>query len=154
MPLIYLKMEGEIGHALLPPLGTHLSWLLWGRSRSASFLRGHQNVGRRADTPSLPPVYIRFGLCMAVCGASVRYRGKPQKRLYLGLDGPNRDSEGTLPQGDPPLLVVSTPWSWSWSWSCLCSTHFYAQVCLHCDTRTGHSIFARPQSVPHLTSLT
>ena len=39
--LIYLKMEEEIGHTLLTPLGTHFSWLLWGRSRSASFLRGH-----------------------------------------------------------------------------------------------------------------
>ena len=33
---------------LLTPLGAHSSWLLWGRSRSASFLRGHQNIGRRA----------------------------------------------------------------------------------------------------------
>ena len=65
VPLIYLKMEGEIGHTLLLPLGTHLSWLLWGRSRSASFLRGHETngrraravrapCGRRADTPSYP----------------------------------------------------------------------------------------------------
>ena len=49
-------MEGEIGHTLLTPLGTHLFWLLWGRSRSASFVRGHQTIGRRAarraDTPS------------------------------------------------------------------------------------------------------
>ena len=56
MRFIYLKMEREIGHTLLTPLGAHFSWLLWGRSRSASFLRGHQNIercaARRADTPS------------------------------------------------------------------------------------------------------
>ena len=30
-------MEGEIGHTLLTLLGTHLFWLLWGRSRSGIF---------------------------------------------------------------------------------------------------------------------
>ena len=51
-----LKMEWGIGHTLLTPLGIHFSWLLWGRSRLAIFLRGHRNIGRRAvrraDTPS------------------------------------------------------------------------------------------------------
>ena len=32
-----------------------------------------------------------------------------KNRLYLELDSPNRDSEGTFSQGNPPLLVVSTP---------------------------------------------
>ena len=36
------------GDTLLTPLGTPSSWLLWGRSRSASFLRSDQNIGRRA----------------------------------------------------------------------------------------------------------
>ena len=45
-----------LGDTLFIPLGTHSSWLLWERSRSASFLRGQQNIGRRAarraDIPS------------------------------------------------------------------------------------------------------
>ena len=49
-------MEGGIGHTLLTPLGTHFSWLLWGRSRSASFLARPPEYrtpcARRADTPS------------------------------------------------------------------------------------------------------
>ena len=40
---------------MLTPLGAHSSWLLWGRSRLASFLRSHQSIGpravRRADVP-------------------------------------------------------------------------------------------------------
>ena len=31
------KWRGKLGHTLLTPLGTHFSWLLWGRSRSAIF---------------------------------------------------------------------------------------------------------------------
>ena len=34
---IYLKMEGKIGHTLPTPVGTHFSWLFWGRSRLAIF---------------------------------------------------------------------------------------------------------------------
>ena len=34
----------RIGRTLPPPLGTHFSWLFWGRSRLARFLRGHQNI--------------------------------------------------------------------------------------------------------------
>ena len=46
------------GDALRTPLGTHSSWLLWGRSRSASVLRSHQNIGRRARTVQMFPVGV------------------------------------------------------------------------------------------------
>ena len=52
---------------LLTPLGAHSSWLLWGRSRSASFLRGHQNIGRRARAVRMSPVGVGVGVyCLGV----------------------------------------------------------------------------------------
>ena len=54
-----------LNDTLLTPLGTHSSWLLWGGSRSASFLRGHQNTGltaaRRARAVRMGPPIDQFG---------------------------------------------------------------------------------------------
>ena len=51
------------------------------------------------------------GVCwpnLGLCGPSF-LRAETEKWLYLGLDGPNRDSEGAFSLCQPQLLVVSTP---------------------------------------------
>ena len=68
--------------------------------------------------PILGPVW-------SVCIPQFKTKNWP----YLGLDGLNCGSKTTLSSYQPPLLVVSTPWSWSWS--CLSSTYTYAHVYLH-----------------------
>ena len=44
-----------------------------------------------------------------MCGALGGPGVKTEKCPYLGLDGRNRDSGGTFPGCNPPVLVVSTP---------------------------------------------
>ena len=79
-----------MGHTLLTPLGTHFSWLLWGRSRSANFLRGHQNIGRRARAVRILPhrerrPRTRCGGTLPVPGAYIPFPGtSPRGVGYLG----------------------------------------------------------------------
>ena len=51
---------------------------------------------------SVGPIWARLG---PVCVL----RSETTNWLYLGLDRPNRDSEGSVSPCQPPLLPVSTP---------------------------------------------
>ena len=55
---------------------------------------------------------VSVGLIRARSGPICVLRSKPKDWPYLGLDGPPRDSEGTFPSCQPPLLVVSIPQRW------------------------------------------
>ena len=95
-------MEGEIGHTLPTPLGAHFSCLLWGRSRSASLLRGHQNIGYSLSHYALVyPLHWRFEHSGSLTGV-----------LCSTFDGPDAHCLSTTsahsPNPSPPCRTCST----------------------------------------------
>ena len=57
------------------------------------------------------PQMVFAGLFWARLGPNCVQKSETENWLYLGLDGPDRDSEGTFSLCRSPLVVVSTPQS-------------------------------------------
>ena len=69
VPMVYAHADA---HA-----ETHSSWLLWGKSRSASFWRSHQNIGHRAARPARAVRMFHPRRWSACAGSGAKHTGTP-----------------------------------------------------------------------------
>ena len=116
-------LVGDAWHAVKGPRqpAAHPSPLVWARCgpfvavfwrKCAPKGRSRKMAKNRNSEGTLPLQLPGFGGCHPVerpKRASKTPHRATKNRPYLGLDGPNRDSEGTFPQCNPPLLAVSIP---------------------------------------------